>query len=453
MSLVPVLLDQNPWWSNPSARQATEYQATRDFQRRLSAYAQSSERRALVVLGPRQVGKTVALKQLIDELLDEGWPAQNLTYFDFSDERLTAEASPREVAAFGPAGIQQDRPRLLVLDEINKAPRWQDWLKQSVDLNPSLRIVATGSVAGALSAGARESGQGRWDHLIVGGLTFSEHLRFRAPGLSTREVRRRFPNEIERYLDLGGFPEHIAADSFADVTRARARIREDIADRAIARDLAESGVDVDGVRRLFVYLATQSGAIFSASKRAPELGVDERTVKSWLDRLIDAQLICRLKPYSDGSAQLRAKSKLYAADHGMVGAFAVTPDRRHDHEILGRVVETVVLRHLRTVGESIGEESRESVRYFRSAKEEKSGEYEGDFVLTTHDGAIVVEVTSSSSVKPAKLKRTKQVGKKLGTNKLFLVYRGIHPEERDGVRCIPLEEFCLDPRQIERGNV
>jgi len=445
MSFMPVLLDQNPWWISPTARQSTGYQASRDFRQRLSAHAQSLDRRALVVLGPRQVGKTVALKQLIDELLDGGWPAQNVTYFDFSDERLTALPSPREVASFEPAGILHDRPRLLVLDEINKAARWQDWLKQSVDTSPALRVIATGSIAGALRSGSRESGQGRWDEMLVGGLTYAEHLRFRAPTLSTSEVRRRFPNELERYLNLGGFPEHVTADTFADVARARSRIREDIADRAIARDLAESGVDVDGARRLFVFLAAQSGAIFSALERARDLKVDERTVKGWLERLIDAQLVCRLEAHSRGAAQLRAKPKIYAVDHGMVGAFAVSPDRRRDHGVSGRIVETVVVRHLR----AIAEESIDQLSFFRSVKDEKRDTHEADLILPTGNGPpIVVEVTSSASVKPEKIKRTKQIGKKLATNELILVHGGIHFEERDGVRCIPLEQFLLDPGQI-----
>jgi predicted AAA+ superfamily ATPase len=48
-------------------------------------------RRALVLSGPRQVGKTTILYQVIGDLLgNQGWPAENITYFDFSDERLSA---------------------------------------------------------------------------------------------------------------------------------------------------------------------------------------------------------------------------------------------------------------------------------------------------------------------------------------------------------------------------
>ncbi|MEW6269804.1 MAG: ATP-binding protein [Thermodesulfobacteriota bacterium] len=443
MLFYAVLAEQNPWWLLPGSPQALEYPARRDFHERLYSHAQSDDRRALVVLGPRQVGKTVALKQLVDRLRDAGWPPGNLTYFDFSDDRLVHPASPREVAGFEPPGVLPDKPRLLLLDEINRAPRWQGWLKQMVDSNRSLRVIATGSIAGALRAGARESGQGRWDELRVAGLTYTEHLRFRAAivGVSQGEVRRRFPNELQRYLALGGFPEHVSTD---DLARARARIREDIADRAIARDLAESGVDVEGVRRLFAYLAAQSGAVFSARERARDLEVDERSIKSWLEHLSDAQLIGRLEQHTRGAARLRTKPKIYAADHGMVAAFAASPDRRHDSEILARIVETVVFRHLRDPsGTAI-----DRLRYFRTDLH-----LEGDFVIAGDRKPLVVEVTSSTVVKPEKIRRVREVGEALRTSALFVVHLGIQTEEREGVRCVPLETFLLHPPMLEQRDV
>jgi predicted AAA+ superfamily ATPase len=301
-----------------------------------------------------------------------------------------------------------------------------------------LRIIATGSVAGALRKGSRESGQGRWDELRVGSLTFGEHIRLRAAirRESAEVTLRRDPNPLDDYLQLGGFPEHLFETNFR---RVRARIRSDIADRAIARDLADTGVDVEGVRRLFVYLAAQSGGVFSAGERARDLSVDERTVKSWIDHLLDAQLIARLEQHGRGSKRLRTKPKIYAADHGMVGAFAASPDRRHDPEIFGRIVETAVFRHLRDAFD----DPTENVRYFRSAND-----LEGDFVVGDRREPIVIEVTSSGAIKPEKVRRLREVGEALGTKSLVLVHLGIGKEQRDGVRRVPLEDFLLHPAQI-----
>jgi len=440
---LPTIAEMNPWWEVPTARCATAFPARRDFQRRLVDFAREEGRRAFVVLGPRQVGKSVALHQVADDLLDESWPPGNLTHFDFSDDRIVEAISPREIASIEPPGMVPGRPRLLLLDEITRAPRWQEWLKQAVDLAESIRIIATGSVASALREGSRESGQGRWDEFRVGGLTFDEHLRFHSAPLriSSHEVLRRNPNEVERYLQLGGFPEHVLETEYG---RSRARIRADIADRAIARDLANTGIDVEGVRRLFVYLAAESGAIFSARERARDLDVDERSIKSWIDRLLDAQLIARLDQHSKGSKRLRTKPKIYAEDHGLVSAFAASPVARDDAAAYGRIVETAVYRHLRHAYD----DPRAELRYFRG-----DGDFEGDFVVGVGGDPIVVEVTSSRIVKPSKIARLRRVGAVIGTKRLTIIHLGFTDHESDGVRLLPLERFLIDPRILENVDV
>lgn len=108
--------------------------------------------RALLIVGPRQVGKTVLLRQLADELLARGWPSANLSYFDFSDDRLIEEISAREIVAVTPAGLSSERPRIFLLDEISKATEWDTWLKQVVDKGRD-QFIVTDSAASLLRQG------------------------------------------------------------------------------------------------------------------------------------------------------------------------------------------------------------------------------------------------------------------------------------------------------------
>src|SRR5437868_2805545 len=173
MSFEEVLADRNPWWRDPKAR-APAPLSRRDLQGAVRDRLLTNDRRAIVVVGPRQVGKSVLLHQCVNDLLDRGWPPANLTYFDFSDDRLSRPPpSAREIAAFRPLGLRDDHPRALLLDELGKAPRWADWLKQAVDAGGA-RIAATDSAATILRRGGRESGLGRWDELSMEGLTFRE---------------------------------------------------------------------------------------------------------------------------------------------------------------------------------------------------------------------------------------------------------------------------------------
>lgn len=424
MILSDILQDQNPWWRDGAIRRARTYPVRRDLQPlMLSRIRDQDERRAMVLLGPRQVGKTILLLQLADDLLEAGWPPRNLTYFDFSDDRLTAEMTAREISEMQPVGFDPDHPRVLLLDEIRSAPRWDRWLKQAVDQRLG-RIVATDSAAGLLRDGGRESGLGRWDEHVIEPLSFREFVRMQgAPAVD--------PALAERYLATGGFPEHVAS---ADHPEVRRRLRSDIAERAIARDLAGLGVDVQRVKDLFVYLVQDSGAELNAESRGRDLGADPRTVREWVRLLTDTLLIAPLdRQIRHPATSLRSRPKVYAGDPGLVTAFALSPTE--DPGVRAKVFEAAVFRHLREAAREL--EGRLS--YFRH-----KDDLEIDFVLEVAGATVGIEVTSSLRVRPDKLGRLQKAGEALGADRLLLIHGGV-VEERREVRSLALQTFLLDP--------
>jgi predicted AAA+ superfamily ATPase len=441
-----VLQDQNPWWRSAQARRALAYPVRRELQREvLERIGRLADRRALVMVGPRQVGKTVLLLQTADDLLRAGWPPANLTYFDFSDDRLLEEATPRQVVDARPDGYEPDRPRVLLLDEINVVAKWDRWLKQAVDAAAGLRIVATGSAAAWMRTSGQESGQGRWDELQLEGLSFREFLALHAE--SGEPVEATFSRErglIERYLAVGGFPEHArrqspddaATDEFAEVFR---RLREDIADRAIRRDLGRSGLDVERVRKLFVYLVESSGGIFKATARASDLDADPRSVREWLQRLSETLLLVRLEPWHRRpAARLRSQPKIYAADPGLVSAFS--PAARLER---ARQFEAAAFRHLRAAARELSAD----LRYYRT-----DDGLEIDFVLQTAKELIGIEVKSSIRVRPEEIDRLRQAGASLGASRVLFVYGGALSEPDREVPRIALQKFLLDPIAALRGE-
>jgi predicted AAA+ superfamily ATPase len=431
-----ILQDQNPWWQDPSARRAQRFPVRRDLQSRLLARVQQIEdRRATVLLGPRQVGKTVLLFQVADDLLGAGWPSANLTYFDFSDDRLTEEVSAREVADALPVGADPELPRVLLFDEVHFAPGWDRWLKQAVDAGGT-RIVVTDSAASVLRDGARESGQGRWDEIRIEGLTLPELARLQAgPEEDVAAVLRRLPNLAERYLALGGFPEHALSE---DPSLVRARLRSDIVERAILRDLVRRDVDLARVRDLFVYLARDSGAVFDATARGRDLDADPRSVREWIRLLEETMLLASLELGTRrASTGLRARPRIYAADHGLVAAFASLP---HQPGLRGRLFEAVVFRQLREIARASGLR----LSYFRH-----SDDLELDFVLEGDAGIVcAIEVTSAARLREEKLERVRKAGAALGVDRLFLVHGGFVDEKAEGVRPIPLARFLMDASAV-----
>ena len=438
--LLALLQDQNPWWREPASRRALRYPARREVQIDLRRRLEREDRRACVVVGPRQVGKTVALLQLADDLLDAGLPPANLTYFDFSDDRLTAPVTARDLESVRPTGFQVDAPRILLLDEIGRAQNWDLWLKQAVDQRTA-RIVATDSQARILRQGARESGLGRWDEVVVEGLTYPEFIRLHARGEEGEDqVLLRRPALHEQFLALGGFPEHAYSEDYAEV---RQRLREDIAERAILHDLLASGVEVQRVKDLFVYLIQDSGSTFTAARRARDLTppADARSVQAWLELLTGTLLLAELDRCRGSAAgRLRSAPRVYAADHGLINAFAVAPTR--GDRVRGQAAEAVVFRHLR---ELVRREAFD-LCYFREADD-----MEVDFVVDTGQRRIAIEVTANRDIRSDKIAALRRVRKRLKPDRTLLVYGGAAGNDLEGIEVVPIAELLQHSTSIVRG--
>lgn len=297
------------------------------------------------------------------------------------------------------------------------------------------RFVVTDSAASVVFAQLQESGLGRWDVLRLEGLSFHEYLRMLSGSdeATDEEILRRYPNALERYLARGGFPEHALEENTELV---RHRLRADIADRAILRDLLRFGVEVERIKRLFVYLVQESGAIFDPGKCASALQADPRSVQSWISLLQSTHLIDRLERHPvPPSARLKEKPRLFAADHGFVVAFAAVAHPQQDAKVRSRVFETVVFRHLRELVEDPG-----LLGFYRSAESS-----EADFVMKRNGQTVVVEVTSSRSPDSKKREGLYSVGKRLKTKNLLIVHGGVVREVLGDLRLVPLQEFLLDP--------
>lgn len=451
MNLTDLLQDQNPWWHDGAVRRSRGYPFRRELQPKiLSRILRMEDRRATLLLGPRQVGKTVLLLQVIDDLLEKGWPPQNLTYFDFSDDRITGEVSARAVIEALPADLSPDHPRIFLLDEIRGATKWDRWLKQAVDARVG-RIVATDSAAGLLRAGTVESGQGRWDEIHVEALSFREFVGLNAMlGESLEETLSFLPGLSDVYLARGGFPEYArsrdnSGNSLArDLPEIRRRLRGDVADRAILRDLAGLGVDVQRVKDLFVYLLQDSGAEFNAEARARDLGADPRSVRDWARLLADTMLIHPLERFiRHPAAGLRSKPKMFAADPGLVMAFSPSPVQ--DERSRAQAFEAAVFRHLREVAHELEGE----LTFFRHRDD-----LEIDFVLEALDGSLTaIEVKSGRRVRTEQVERIRKAGRELKANRLLLIYGGVIQGKSEGVEEVALSRFLFDPvRSLQGGE-
>jgi predicted AAA+ superfamily ATPase len=133
---------------------------------------------------------------------------------------------------------------------------------------------------------------------------------------------------------------------------------------------------------------------------------------------------------------------VYAAEHGLIPAFAASANPMAQARVRARVFEAVVLRHLESFLSGLHE-----VRFFR-----RSDGVEIDFIVEHGGETWAIEVTSSASVETRKVQRLYEAGTAVGAKHLVLIHGGTQEITDDRGRAVPLEKFLLDPRVIGSGS-
>lgn len=170
-----------------------------------------------VLIGPRQVGKTTGVRQLMAQCT---WPA----HYANADDVLTSDRNWllqqwQQALLLGPGA-------LLVIDEIQKVPNWSETLKALWDAQPGrLRVLLLGSSALQIQTGTSESLAGRFELLRVHHWTFAE-------------LQSAFGYDLPRYLAFGGYPGSVALEG--DPDRWYAYMKDAIVEAVIGRDILQS---------------------------------------------------------------------------------------------------------------------------------------------------------------------------------------------------------------------
>lgn len=314
--------------------------------------------RAVVLLGPRRVGKTVMLAQAVQALLDGGVAGVTILYVSLDTPLYSGRSLESLVRTFVELHRHSDGQRLWVFfDEIQYLKDWEVHLKSLVDTFRSIRFVASGSAAAALRMKSRESGAGRFTDFVLPPLTFSEYLAFagqeealiaeepaepgRAPVYRARSIEA-LNAEFVNYLNYGGFPEAVMNPA---VRENPARfLRQDIVDKVLLKDLPSLyGIgDTQELNRFFNVLAYNTGDELSPEKLSKDTGIGKQKLLDYLEYLEAAYLIKRVHRVDDTARRMqRARTfKVYLTNPSIRAAlFGYVPA---SDPAMGALAETAV---------------------------------------------------------------------------------------------------------------
>ncbi|PKO67393.1 MAG: ATPase [Betaproteobacteria bacterium HGW-Betaproteobacteria-17] len=313
--------------------------------------------RAVVLIGPRRVGKTVMLAQAVQALLDEGIAGIDILQLSLDTPLYSGRSLESLVRTFIDLHRHDPARRLWVFfDEIQYVKDWEVHLKSLVDTFRQIRFVASGSAAAALRMKSRESGAGRFTDFMLPPLTFAEYLQFagreaaliiESPGDSSLpQYRATSIEELNRefihYLNFGGFPEAVMNPAVrANPSRF---LREDIVEKVLLKDLPSLyGIsDTQELNRFFNVLAYNTSDEVSPENLSRDTGIGRARLMDYLEYLEASFLIKRMHRLDNNARRMkRARTfKVYLTNPSIRAALFGYVDA-HD-EAIGSLAETAV---------------------------------------------------------------------------------------------------------------
>jgi len=370
MSLIPFseelvterLRFENPWWITGNIEAYYSSMFPRLYKKLfLPLVIDHSVKRAVILMGPRRVGKTVLLYHSIQELLDAGHDPQKIAFISIETPVYT-NASPEMLFRLCQKMTGNTDPKgwYVFLNEIQYLKEWERHLKSLVDSFPETKFVVSGSAAAALKLKSTESGAGRFTEFMLPPLTFNEYIHLlglqhllRIPnGTASNDFFDsaealdivKLNEHFLHYINYGGYPEVIFSESIrADPGRY---IRSDIVDKVLLRDLPGLyGIkDVQELNSLFTMIAWNSGQEFSLEELSKSSGgVDKNTLKRYIEYLEAAFLVRKLLRTDNSAKRFRrvTQFKIYLTNPSLRSALIGPVTATDDH--IGAMVETAVL--------------------------------------------------------------------------------------------------------------
>ena len=353
---------ENSWWDEPYRVPVnyTQWKPRPYLELFFPLVKNQDIRRAVLLMGPRRVGKTVLLHHTIGRLLQHV-SARQIVYFSIDHPLYNSLGLEHLLELFGEiTGTDYTTtPTYVFFDEIQYLRDWEIHLKTLTDAFPLVKPIASGSAAVALRLKSVESGAGRFTDFLLPPVTFHEYLSLLEnfdkpiPQLTLNEVRRgrNFfrANDIEHlnqifvdYLNYGGYPEVIFS---ADIRKDPGRfVKADIVDKVLLRDLPSLyGIqDIQELNSLFTTLAFNTANEISLEDLSKNSGVAKNTIKRYIEYLEAAFLIRVLHRVDQSGRRFRRANffKIYLTNPSIYCAL-FAPVKSHD-QAMGSLVETAV---------------------------------------------------------------------------------------------------------------
>ena len=364
-----------------------------------------------VVAGPRQVGKTTMVKQVLDEI--------QLPFSFFNADSVDAENNGWIASRWADARAQMQYQKaavfLLVFDEIHKISNWSEQVKKEWDYDTfhdiNIKVVLLGSSRLLLKKGLTESLAGRFELVHMGHWSYAE-------------MHEAFGFDINQYIYFGGYPG--SAVYLPNELRWRKYMRDSIISPAIEKDVLQTTYIYKPalMQQLFHLGCAYSAELLSYNKMIGQLqeAGNATTLVNYLNVLGESKLLTSLQKFSvDQSRKYRSIPKLQVFNNALLSVMSdgIDYEKAYTHSSLwGRWVESAVGCYLLEQADELDFK----LYYWRENNEEV------DFVIVRGESVVAIEVKS---------------GRRQSNNGLSIFNQKYHPRYSMvvGGDAMPLERF------------
>lgn len=366
--------------------------------------------KALLLLGPRQTGKSTVLGQLRPEL------TVNL-----------ADESTYKIHLRDPALIKRQvqalrAPSSILVDEIQRLPELLNTFQVLIDAKLGHRYYFTGSSARKL----RQKGIN-----LLPGRLFTRSLY----PLTYWELGKDF--DLDRALTLGSMPEVVSQPYGADLLASYIDIylREEVKAEALVKN-------IDSYARFLDLSAEQSGKIVNYSQIASDSEIPKETLRRYYEILVDTLLVHRLSPFpfKPRGRKVVQKDKYLYFDLGVRNGILGQHRNVFTDTQKGEAFEQWVILQLIAVSSYL--DLRWKFYHYRDDKKN-----EVDLMVDTGDRILAIEIKyarRSQSKDLDSLRLFKQLEWKGKRFERILIFRGDVEELVDGIRVVPYESFLRE---------
>ncbi len=474
MKLNKIFLPYNPWWQSPDQTFLLP-----DFKRPIFNHLCRDLKelpQMLSITGPRRIGKSTLLLQIVRQLLDEGIPPEKLIYYSFDDPALeTSKVRVDDVIDTTMKLIATDRtesaPTYLFLDEIQKLEKWELYLKKYYDLQYPIRVIISGSASSPIFKKSRESLLGRVkDHHLLP-FSFREYALYELrdnvqlsaelfnvyemgkvvqailiedpnisvnkadlPGLSDI-LRTELDKLLQNYFLEGGFPEvwslptWIAKQEYLYDNQVKKVIYEDLL-------LAAEFRKPELLKRFYISLLERPGQEIAVQSVSNETAINAAQIEKYLPLLEMTDLVYRLSKFHSGALRLRrGNMKFYLVDLALRNAvLRLTNTLLSDDAMLGLYAENLVFLALKKWRGTI------QMDYYRERDSEV------DFVIHIAPNRFLpVEVKYQNQLSPSNFKGLRKFVNKFprSARPMIVTKKWKDYGNSDDGFCIPLPIFLL----------